>query len=397
MIDAAAKKLDRDLANHPAVLLQAHLTLGRTYRNLGLYEPAEQQARAALVLARRLHGNEATITAGVELILGKVLSNRQQVAEAESLLRHALSIYRAQVQPDRAALAETLAFLGYTLYSQPGRAVEAETMMSEALGFARVVWGERDPKYLNVLMQSGTVKTARQDYAGGEQIYRQVLSIQDQIMPGDVATLAPQFNLCLCLLYQGNFAEMEVVLKRLDADIQRLVGENSIQFAAANFAHGLLDFSRGDYRANILHLQTALRLFETFYPPDAVSVVQSQAVLGLCLTRENRAVEGEPLLRAAYEHGAKVDRTNFVHTVGNIETALGECLLTQKRYAEAEPLLLTGHDDLKKRLGSQNPLTIQARQRLHDLYIAWNKPTEAARYDLAPVSRTGRSAGLLVF
>ncbi len=56
-----------------------------------------------------------------------------------------------------------------------------------------------------------------------------------------------------------------------------------------------------------------------------------------------------------------------------------ECLLAQGCYAEAESLLPSGSDDLRKRLGPQNRLTLQANRRLHDLYAAWNKPAEAAR------------------
>ena len=75
-----------------------------------------------------------------------------------------------------------------------------------------------------------------------------------------------------------------------------------------------------------------------------------------------------------------MNRAEFAHNFGNLENALGECLLAQKRFAEAEPLLLTGYDDLQKRLGPQNRFTLQATHRLHDLYLAWNKPAEATRY-----------------
>ena len=81
---------------------------------------------------------------------------------------------------------------------------------------------------------------------------------------------------------------------------------------------------------------------------------------------------------------AELGRDNFGHTCGNLEGALGECLLAQKRYDEAESLLLTGHADLEKRLGSQSVLMVQARRHLHDLYLAWNKPSETAHYEAGP-------------
>ena len=111
-----------------------------------------------------------------------------------------------------------------------------------------------------------------------------------------------------------------------------------------------------------------------------MTLVHCRALLGLCLTRTGQAAEGEPLLRTALADGVQVDRFEFEHTCGNLESALGECLLAQKRYAEAEPLLLTGQDDLDKRLGVQNRLTVHASEQLHNLYTAWNKPDQAARF-----------------
>jgi hypothetical protein len=75
-----------------------------------------------------------------------------------------------------------------------------------------------------------------------------------------------------------------------------------------------------------------------------------------------------------------VNRADYAHTFGNLESALGECLLAQGRYADAEPLLLAGYDDLKIRLGEHHALTDAAARRLYGLYTAWNKPTAAARF-----------------
>jgi eukaryotic-like serine/threonine-protein kinase len=66
--------------------------------------------------------------------------------------------------------------------------------------------------------------------------------------------------------------------------------------------------------------------------------------------------------------------------VAQAKSALGECLLDQKRYAEAEPLLLSGYAASKMRLGEHNSVYVPVAQRLHELYTAWNKPAEAARF-----------------
>ena len=102
-------------------------------------------------------------------------------------------------------------------------------------------------------------------------------------------------------------------------------------------------------------------------------MVHCRALLGLCLTRTGHAAEGEPLLCQAFADGAQMDRLEFAHTCGNLETALGECLLAQGCYAKAEPLLLIGHEDLEKRLGPQNRVTLVSSRLLHELSLARDK------------------------
>ena len=387
VIDAAAKNLDRDLANEPEVLIRAHQTLALTYQNLGLFEPAEQQNRAALAVVRHSQGTESPAAADAETTLAIILTNRGQAVEAESLLRHALSVQRAQAQPDRGPLGKTLTFLGIVIALQPDHFAEAEACEIEALGYARDLYGEHDPKYLRTLARYGNVALAGHNYAKAEGIYRQVLALQDQLPTAAGDALITQWNLCLCLSNMEKWDALDVVLQRFETDSRRLVGENSVQFGVAALFRGGREFWRGEYGAAILTLSKALGPLSASYPPDYLGVVGCQAQLGLCMTRDGRAAEGEQWLRTAYDHGGKVDRAGFDHSIGNLETALGECLLAQKRYAEAEPLLLTGHDDLVKRLGPQHRLTIQSTHRLHDLYLAWNKPDEAARFADNPTAQ----------
>src|SRR5262249_9219459 len=63
---------------------------------------------------------------------------------------------------------------------------------------------------------------------------------------------------------------------------------------------------------------------------------------------------------------------------------LGAALLGQKRYAEAEPHLLRGYEGMKRRedkIAAQDKVRLtDALERLVQLYDAWNKPDEAARW-----------------
>ena len=101
--------------------------------------------------------------------------------------------------------------------------------------------------------------------------------------------------------------------------------------------------------------------------------------LALAMTRDGKAAEAEPMLRESLKL-AKANHLKGTASPGNVSAALGECLLAQKRYAEAEPLLLSGYAALKMHLGEHNSIYVPVARRLHELYTAWNKPAEAARF-----------------
>jgi hypothetical protein len=74
-------------------------------------------------------------------------------------------------------------------------------------------------------------------------------------------------------------------------------------------------------------------------------------------------------------------------TTFNAQSMLGDALNGQKKYAEAEPLLVSGHAGLKQReakIPTQGKVRLtEAVQRLIDLYTAWDKPNEAAKWQTA--------------
>ena len=266
---------------------------------------------------------------------------------------------------------------------QTKRLPEAEKTLSQAQAEIREAVGENNVSYLTVLNDLAALKLNERDYAAATTDYHGVIELYDRLLPGTPAALIPRFNLCICLFAQQNLPELDQVVSRLEQESLRLAGEKSFYYATSITIHALSDFAKGDYPAAIQRLRQGLVVLTAAYPPTQLTVVQARGVLGLCLTRTGHATEGEPLLREALADGGDCDKIEFAHTYGNLESALGECLLAQKRYAEAEPLLRTGYDDLKKRLGEHNPMSLQAAERLGALYVAVGKPEAAVRFQVS--------------
>ena len=68
----------------------------------------------------------------------------------------------------------------------------------------------------------------------------------------------------------------------------------------------------------------------------------------------------------------------------DFQSNLGIALMGQKKFAAAEPLLLQGYQGLKEReakipAGSKH-IVQTAREQLVALYVAWEKPAQAAEW-----------------
>jgi hypothetical protein len=117
--------------------------------------------------------------------------------------------------------------------------------------------------------------------------------------------------------------------------------------------------------------------------------VRTLDALGLNLLRQQKWAEAEAVLREDVAIRAKIGIMPEVVTA-NARSMLGSSLVGQKKYVEAEPLLVQGYQGLKQMTnvavfgwGSRDlamPLVKQAVERLVQLYEAWDKPDQAARW-----------------
>jgi hypothetical protein len=105
-------------------------------------------------------------------------------------------------------------------------------------------------------------------------------------------------------------------------------------------------------------------------------------MLGKNLLLQKKGAEAEAVLRdclAIHQQKEPDAWTTF-----NMQSLLGGALASQQKYAEAEPLLLQGYQGMKERetkfpAASKMYLTMSL-ERLVQLYEAWGKPDDAAKW-----------------
>jgi hypothetical protein len=63
-----------------------------------------------------------------------------------------------------------------------------------------------------------------------------------------------------------------------------------------------------------------------------------------------------------------------------VASRYGDCLRRQDRFAEAEPILVAAAHEIQKGVGVPPWGVTAARRRVAELYEAWRKPADAAKW-----------------
>ena len=380
VLDRASANLDHELAGEPDLLAQAHLTIGQAYSGLKETEQALTHLQMALALNRRAYGEDHILTARSKAALGVAINYLQRdIVKAEPLLREALAVERRQPPSEQSSLPTILDALSRIL-NGTGRFDEGNATTMELPSVARQSHGEESEAYARALEARHLWYINKGDYAGAETSMRQCIAIYRR-MTSENSILAHLLGgFAYSLLLQGKTDEAAGVLRENIDLCRRTMGEDTNIYHFQIGLLALMHFERGDFPAAEREMRYASDYLLPRYPKNDEEAVGMRVVLGSSLVHLNRPAEGEPYLRDALQISQTNHFTGLMSSTAYIGAALVECLLAQKHYAEAEPLLLKSYDERKQRLGEQNPKTVQAVTRVHDLYVAWNKPVEAARY-----------------
>ncbi len=395
VLDRAAARAGKQLADQPDVLAQIEGTIGSSYQSLSEYPRALDFTQRAYDVARKQLGPDAVPTlklqeqlAKLQLYTGKpdqaLQSIRQVVAtftrtlgandlvtlggvvdmveierelgkyaDAEKRVADALpAIKRLAGNDDKLTL--TALDDHAIVLTDLGRYAQAEPIFRDVIARQTKLWGADDPKTLNTMNSFAIMYLESQRFAQGAKILSDMLPICEKLYgPDHGFTLNIVSNLAGALRQQGTpekIAESGPYYKRAYDAVRRKYGDknqNSV-IATHNYANYLLEV--GDtVQATALQRQ---------------ALATSQQLLG-----RDHAVTGE------------------------IEYGLGKALLQARHYAEAETMLLAAIKEKTKDLGSDHWRMAGYIDPLIQLYADWGKPEQAAQWQATRAKLKPKPAG----
>ncbi len=146
ILDKGAEKIENDLQDQPRIQSSLMETMGKVYRNLGLYDLAASLLEKSLFLKQKVYGDEHIEVANSLHILAVLYDTQGKYQEAESMFRQSLAIKKKTLGQDHPEVASSLNSISIVNWNQ-GKYEETETLLQRALAIKEKILG---PDHLHV-------------------------------------------------------------------------------------------------------------------------------------------------------------------------------------------------------------------------------------------------------
>jgi tetratricopeptide (TPR) repeat protein len=328
-LDRAAARLRGKFDKQPLVEASIRRTIGKTYKDLGLYPEAHRQLDRALELQRSNPESLETIN---------------EIAE---------------------------------VFVDEGKYREAEPLFLRVLEARRRALGDRDPATLATMNALGAVYANEGRYADAEPLYRQVLQVRRQLLgEKHPDTLLSMNNLARLVMDQGRYAEAEALCIQVLEDRRRVLGDAHPDTLISQDNLGRMYINEGKYeeaeRILAAVLEARMRVLGERHPDTFISANN----LAVAYRKQGKSEEAVHLLRTTLERQRSWLGEENPDTL-LMTNNLARAYMDLHRYHEAEPLLQKVVKLQRRVVGERHPDTLIMMRNLGRLYDAEGKRAEA--------------------
>lgn len=383
LLDHGVERVRADLGSEPELQAELLTTLGRLYRQIGLYPPALEVAREALEIRRRVFPADHPETVASLIQLGRIARLAGDYPAAEAALTEAVDLEHGAGSGGAMRLAEALDGLSW-LVALRGEPAEAERLAQRALALRRDALGEDHPEVARSLHTLAWILGRRQEIDEAERLLRRAVAIAERSLGAEhPETLPIKKDLAQLLLFErGATAEAERLYRQILAAEERSlepqhpkIGFTLDGLAKAAALDGRLEEAEQLYRR-------ALEIHRRGHGPDHPTVAATLHNLGRVLLRRGDPQGALPF----FQRSVEISRRALPE--GSPELAfpllgLADALVAAGDPAAAEPLLREALDRRRRHLPPGNSAIAEAEVELAECLIELDEPVEAERLLLA--------------
>jgi tetratricopeptide (TPR) repeat protein len=292
------KALDVDEKNHGPRSSEAASTrnqLSDLLRFMGRLEEAEQLARLASNVDLRDIVSKAIHKAG----LAKVLIEKNQMREAEPLLRQSLGDLKATLGPSHPHVATCLNVM-VILLTRTSRFAEAMPLARRSLEIYERSLGPAHPHVATALGEVAQISIRNRDYAAAEMALRRALAIDEEVYGDDNPAMATDLsNLAMVLELTGKHTEAEEKLRRALTISEKELGRTNPEVAVTLRNLAALLIKHGKVSEGLDLAKESLKIEQGIYGANHPRVAACMALIAQALEQMNRLNEAEDFLSGA--------------------------------------------------------------------------------------------------
>ncbi|MBU0640691.1 MAG: serine/threonine-protein kinase [Planctomycetes bacterium] len=390
-LDRAAERIETGLADEPLVAAALRHTIGLTYRNLGIYDQAEAQLRAALDLRRAHLGDDHPDTLRSLSAVATVCRDQGRLADAEDLIRQTLERSQRVLGDTHPDTLSALNLLALVLQDR-GALADAEPLYRRVLELQRQTAGPEDPGTLLAVNNLAWLLLSQGRLSEASALFADTLDIRRRVSGDDhPETLRTMINLANVLRELGRPQEAEPLALEAVATCRRVLGD---EHALTQYALDRLvwvHYANGNLAEAEALARTALDLRRRALGPKHMHTLHSMSTLAAILSARgswDAAIEWHRATLAARRQLVGDEHPDTLVSL----TGLGTALAQRGDYEQAEPLLRSALEARRRLNGAAHPETLGIMHNLALVLEARGEYTEAER--LFREVRTARAAAL---
>ena len=360
--------------------------LAMFHNSMGEYAQAQRLCQQALEIRKKVFGEEHPIYAGSLSNLAKFHRDAGHYSKAEPLLVRACEVSRTVLGEKHSSYATVLNNLAL-LYASMGNYTKAEPLCATALKIRKDVLGERHPDYAASLMNSGGLSYQMGRYMKAEQFLIEADECFRALF-GERHTycVKSQHNLAVLYHEMGEHAKAEPLYVNACTIAKDALGEKHPDYATflTNLARLYMDTSEYTRAEQLLvQAQDVRRRVFGENSPDFAQSLQYLAEVHHCLGDYAKV---ESFLLQSLNIRRRVlgkEHPDYAISLGN----LGIFYQEMGQYSKAEPILREAHEILRKKRGADHPDYVESMYSLAMLYHSTGEYARAESFARAAFSR----------
>jgi serine/threonine protein kinase/Tfp pilus assembly protein PilF len=318
ILDKGAEKIEEDLQEQPRIQSRLLETMGRVYRNLGVYSQAAPILERSLSLKRKIFGEEHPEVAASLHTLAVLYDTQGKYQEAVSLFRQSLVIRESYFGKDHPEVAKSLNSIAVVYWNQ-GKYSEAEPLFQRSLAIKEKTLGPDDPEVGNTLTNLGVLYHLQGKFDEAEPLFKRALEISEKVLEEDHPDIAGSLN-NLGSLYEdmGKREEAEPLYERALTIWEKALGpeHSDVGIALHNLANLYRD--QGKYDQAEPYYLRSLEIWEKALGEDHPYVAYSLRERANLYRDQEKYDEAEMLYERAleiFEKSLGPDHLNVAETL----------------------------------------------------------------------------------